>query len=81
MTTFEERQMVLHMAEDLSRRYKKNSLTASEFAEYLGKSRQYVCEKIRRGELPGYRCGQSFNVPVRAIALWELRISKTKTTT
>ena len=81
MSTLEDRQMVLALAEDIRKRYGKNSLTATEFADYLGKTPQYVCEKIRRRELPGYFCGRSFSVPVNTIALWENRMSKTRTIT
>lgn len=79
--TLEDRQIVLLLSEKIRERYGKNSLTAAEFADYLGKTRQYVCEKIRRRELPGYFCGRSFSVPVDAIALWENRLSRTKDVT
>ena len=81
MANMEERQMVFHLAEHIREQYGKNSLTAADFADYLGKTPQYVCEKIRRRELPGYQEGRTFCVPVNTIALWEYRMSKTKNIT
>ena len=78
MPGIEDRQMVLTLAETIKEQYGTSSLNAEQFANYLGKTRQYVCEKIRRRELPGYSSGRSYCIPVNAIAMWENRMSKTK---
>lgn len=76
--TLEERTLSKEIAQQIRERYGKDSLNACEFAEYLGRTRQFVCEKIRRRELPGFCIGQAFTIPVDSIALWIVRLSTTK---
>ena len=76
--TLEERTLAKELSQQIKDKYGKDSLNACEFAEYLGRTRQYVCEKIRRRELPGYCAGHSFTIPVDSIALWIIRLSTTK---
>jgi len=78
MAVFEDRQMALAIAESIKKQFGKNSLNAGEFAKYLGMSRQFVCEKIKRRQLPGYKCGSAYSIPVNAIGLWEVRMAKTQ---
>lgn len=76
--TLEERALSTEIAQKIREKYGKESLNACEFAEYLGHTRQYVCEKIRRRELPGFCAGHSFTIPIDSIALWIVRLSTTK---
>ena len=76
--TLEERTLSKEIAQQIRDKFGKECLNAKEFADYLGRTRQYVCEKIRRRELPGYCAGQSFTIPVDSIALWVVRLSTTR---
>ena len=77
--TLEEKQNVKEIADALRERLRgKETLNAGEFATYLGKTRQFVCNSIRAHLLPGQKIGGKFIIPVGSIALWEYRLSKTK---
>ena len=76
--TIEERADVKHLANSLESRFGKDTISAEEFAAYLGKQRQFVCQMINARRLPGQKIGGKFIIPVGSIALWEYRLSKTK---
>lgn len=78
--TLEDKDLVRDMGNQLRERFGKDSLNAKEFGKYLGKNPMYVAEKIRRREFPGYCDGHTFTIPVDSIALWIVRLSKTKDT-
>lgn len=76
--TLEERQLARDIADKLRERFKADTLTAEQFAKYLGKKHQYVCYSISAHVLPGAKVGHTFIIPVDSVALWEARLSKTK---
>lgn len=80
--TIEERADVKHLANSLKSRFGgKDTINADEFAGYLGKQRQFVCQMINARRLPGQKVGGTFIIPVDSIALWEAWLSKTKNET
>lgn len=77
--TLEEKQNVKEIADALRERLRgKETLSAGEFATYLGKTRQFVCNSIRARLLPGKKIGGEFVIPVDSVALWEAKISKVR---
>jgi len=79
--TIEEKATVKNVASSLRERFGgKDNISAEEFAAYLGKQRQFVCQMINARRLPGQKIGGTFIIPVDSIALWEARLSKTKGT-
>ena len=76
--TIEERSEVKNIAESIFEKFGKGSLNAEEFSEYLGQSRATVCEKIRNGSYPGQHSNGSYTIPINSIALWEVKLAKTK---
>ena len=77
--TIEEKTTVKNVAFSLRERFGgKDSISAEEFAKYLGKQRQFVCQMVSARQLPGAKIGGTFIIPVDSIALWEARLSKTR---
>lgn len=76
--TLEERNLSKEIAEKIKKRFGKECLSAGEFAEYLGLTRQTVYAGIRSKHLPGQRYERSYMVPVDSIALWEVNLSRTQ---
>jgi hypothetical protein len=76
--TIEERTLSKEIAQQVREKFGKECLNAKEFATYLGRTQEYVAEKIRRRELPGYCIGHSFTIPIDSIAIWIVRLSTTK---
>lgn len=76
--TLEERTGVKEIADRIRERFGKETLSAGEFAEYLGLTRQTVYAGIRSRHLPGQRYERSYIIPVESIALWETKLAKTK---
>lgn len=76
--TLEERADAKTIADRIRDRFGKDFLNAGEFAEYLGITRQSVYAGIRSRHLPGQRYEHSYTIPVESIALWEMRLAKTK---
>ena len=77
----EEKGIVNGIAEDIKSRYGTAILTADDFADYLGVSRQTVYNKICSGEYPGQHSGRSYTIPAYSVALWIFNLSKTKVVT
>jgi len=76
--TLEEKQIVKAVADKLCKQFKTDTLTAEQFATYLGMTPVSVRNSIRVRKLPGAKVGGKFIIPVDSVALWEARISKTK---
>lgn len=78
--TLDERQLAKDIADKLRERFGTDTLSADQFAKYLGKKRAYTCYSIQAHVLPGAKIGHTFVIPVDSIALWEMRLAKTKET-
>lgn len=76
--TLEERQLAKEIADKLAIEFGTSTLSVNQFAKYLGKKRAYVCDSIRAHILPGAKVRHTFIIPVNSIALWEVRLSKTR---
>ena len=76
--TLEERALAKEIATKLKDQFGSDTLTADQFAKYLGKCRAYVCQRISVHLLPGAKVGHSYVIPVDSVALWEARLAKTK---
>lgn len=76
--TLEERQTVKELADKLREQFGAETISVDQFAKYLGKKRAYVCDSIRAHILPGAKVRHTFIIPANSIALWEVRLSKTK---
>lgn len=74
--TIEEKDVVRSIAQDIKAQYGTAILTADDFADYLGVSRQAVYAKIRNGEYPGQHSGRTYTIPAYSIALWIFNLSK-----
>lgn len=78
--TLEEKTDVQAISERIHARFPgKDVLSAEEFADYLGATRMFVCNNISARILPGQKIGGKFLIPLNSVALWEHRLSKTRT--
>jgi hypothetical protein len=76
--TLEDRTLVKEIATEIKTRFNCETLNAKQFSEYLGRESEYVCAKISQRKLPGFKDGRTYVIPIDAIALWIVRLSKTK---
>lgn len=76
--TLEDRTLVKEIASEIRARFNCETLNAKQFSEYLGKESEYVCAKISQRKLPGFKDGRTYAIPIDAIALWIVRLSKTQ---
>ena len=53
----------------------KHNINAKEYAEYLGKTPEKICELIRNKKLPGIQIGREFTIPLKSIAVFEATIA------
>ena len=78
--TVEEKSAVKSISDRIRKKFGKDCLNADEFAEYLGITRQSVYEGIRSRQYPGQRDAKSYTIPVDSIAIWEVKLARTKGT-
>ena len=76
--TLEDRTLEHWSKKLLPKRFNCETLNAKQFSEYLGRESEYVCAKISQRKLPGFKDGRTYVIPIDAIALWIVRLSKTK---
>mgnify|MGYP000900394075 FL=1 len=78
--TVEEKSAVKSISDRIRKRFGKDCLNADEFAKYIGKSRMTVYAGIRSRRYPGQRDAKSYTIPVDSIAIWEVKLARTKGT-